>query len=56
MDFSGIDLHKDNAFIATIDAAGQVIAQRRVPCETHDDPDHEQFQQQFVHGLPPPGT
>lgn len=33
MYFSGIDLHKDNAFIATVDAAGQVIAQRRVPCE-----------------------
>lgn len=32
MNFTGIDLHKDNAFMATVDSTGQVISQRRVPC------------------------
>lgn len=30
---SGIDLHKDNAFIATVDEQGKLVRQERVPCD-----------------------
>jgi len=30
---SGIDLHKDNAYIATVDDQGKIVRQERVPCQ-----------------------
>lgn len=35
MYYSGIDLHKDNCFITTIDDAGTVTKQSKVPNNDH---------------------